>query len=163
MDPLMVDRLLSVFLAVLLCVPLGAQETVTFRRGSTMYVDSNGKIRSAVVNVSPSEGTVTVLDKKTGEEVKSFSREELAKTNPEMKGVVYTFGKKFRTKTVVGLSLVCIICGVATMFSKSKWHWITIQNGSDVLVLRASKRDYQRMRLQVSAALGVPLEIADDT
>ena len=57
---------------------------------------------------------------------------------------------------------MCLIYGVATMFSKSKWHWITIQNDSDVLVLRASKKDYQRMRLQVSAALGVPLEIADD-
>ena len=127
-----------------------------------MYVDLDGKTRPAIVNVVPSDGTVTVLDKKTKVEVRSFRREDLAKTDPELRGVVYTFGKKFRTKTVVGVSLVCIVCGIATMFSKSKWHWITIQNDSDVLVLRAGKRDYQRMRLQISAALGVPLEIADD-
>ena len=128
-----------------------------------MYVNAEGKTRPAIVHVLPSEGAVKVLDKKTGTEVQSFTREELAKTDPEMKGVVYTFGKKFRAKTVVGLSLVCIVCGVATMFSKSKWHWITIQNDANVRVLRASKKDYQRMRLQISAALGVPLEIADDT
>ncbi len=159
----MTRQLLATLLATLLCLPLVAQDTIVFRKGSTMYVNAEGKTRPAIVHVLPSEGAVKVLDKKTGTEVQSFTREELAETDPELKGVVYTFGKKFRTKTVVGLSLVCIVCGLATMFSKSKWHWITIQNDAYVLVLRASKRDYQRMRLQISGALGVPLEIADDT
>lgn len=128
-----------------------------------MYVDAEGKNRPAIVQVLPAGGSVKVLDRKSGVEVATFTREELAKTDPALKGVVYTFGKKFRTKTVVGLSVVCLVCGIATMFSKSKWHWITIQNDSKVTVLRSSKKDYRRMRLQVSAALGVPLEIADDS
>lgn len=159
----MFQRVWALTIATALCISSYAFATddVVFRRGSTMYIANDGKSKAAIVRVSPSAGTVTVLDKKSGDEVSQFTREAMAATSPELRGVVYTFGKKFRTKTVVGLTVVCFVCGIATMFNRSKWHWITIQNDAKIQVLRAPKRDYERMRLQISAALGVPLEIAE--
>ncbi len=65
----MIRPFLAVLIVISLCPPLGAQQTVTFRKGSTMYVDLDGKVRPAIVNVVPSKGTVIVLDKKTKAEV----------------------------------------------------------------------------------------------
>ena len=63
---------------------------------------------------------------------------------------------------MIGTAIVFWPAAIVTVFRKSKHHWITIQSGSKLAPLRASKKNYMRLRAQVAAALGVLPVTADD-
>ena len=153
------NRIIVIALA-LTSLAQAATGPIEFREGSLKILTPNGDQKKVIVRVWPGAARVDVLYQ-DGTPYMGFTKEDFEK-NEETSAVTYSYSKHHRTKTLVGTAIVFWPAAVVTVFRKSTHHWITIQSGSKLAPLRASKKNYMRLRSQVAAALGVLPVIADD-
>ncbi len=62
--------------SALVASPAFSDDFIVFDRGSTMYVDAEGKNRKVIFRFAPASGTVEILDHETGTEAMVFGRPE---------------------------------------------------------------------------------------
>ena len=75
-----------------------------------------------------------------------------------IKSAEYSYAKSPRWKSAIGLSIVCIVCGVATAFMKGKKHWLTIGGTGDFAVIQLDKGNYKLIVPAFEAKSGVTVE-----
>jgi hypothetical protein len=80
-----------------------------------------------------------------------------------LKSAEYSYSKSPRWKSAIGLSILCIVCGVATAFMKGKKHWLAVTGDGEYAVLQLDKGNYKIILPAFEAKAGRKIEtLADD-
>jgi hypothetical protein len=114
-------------------------------------VQQDGKTESpdAVLVLEPDK--LVIESKKTKAPIKSLPYASI-------KSAEYSYAKSPRWKSAIGLSIVCIVCGVATAFMKGKKHWLTIGGTGEFAVIQLDKNNYKIILTAFQAKSGITVE-----
>lgn len=119
-----------------------------------VMVQEDGKSEStdAVLSLEPGR---LVLHSKKGTELKVFPYASI--TSAE-----YSYAKSPRWKSALGLSVVCLPCGVATAFMKGKKHWLTVSGAGEYAVIQLDKDNYKLILPALQAKSGITVATVAD-
>jgi len=92
-----------------------------------------------------------VLSKQGMSELKAFP-------NGAIKSAEYSYSKRPRWKSGVGVALAAGVFAIPIFFMKGKQHWLTIQTENDYAVLRLDKNNYKIVLPAFEARTGVRVE-----
>ena len=106
--------------------------------------DAKGKIKMVKTVLLIEDDSVQIGDR-------TFTREAV-------KEVTYSRAKSPRTKSAIGIGIICLPCGIATAFMKGKKHWLTLQDDNGFAILRLEKGNHMQITAAVEAALNVNAE-----
>ena len=143
--------------ALALLVSLNAGTAAPYAQSIDRYVnvkvmvqqDDKTESTDAVLVLEPDK--LVIESKKTKAPIKSFPYASI-------KSAEYPYAKSPRWKSAIGLSIVCIVCGVATAFMKGKKHWLTIGGTGDFAVIQLDKGNYKLIVPAFEAKSGVTVE-----
>lgn len=80
-----------------------------------------------------------------------------------LKSAEYSYSKSPRWKSAIGVSVLCIVCGVATAFMKGKKHWLAVAGDGDYALMQLDKGNYKIILPAFEARSGQKIaNVADD-
>jgi hypothetical protein len=142
------ERIVGVLALVALLGPIvhgQAGETFSKARLSLQVGD---KTRAVDVNVVYEPTALVVIDKNTGQPLKTFPY-------AEMKGGEYSFAKSPRWKTAILVSPLFL-------FTSGKKHWFLAQGASDYALLHLDKSNYRMVLASFETRTGKKVEMVGD-
>lgn len=149
--------------AVLVVVSLLAPSTVALARPAG--VDQFRGVKLMINTGDKSEATDAVVALEDDAFVVRAKGGAVLKTIPyaAIKSAEYSYSKSPRWKSAIGVSLICIVCGVATAFMKGKKHWLTVTGAGEYALLQVDKDTYKTLLPAFESRSGVKVEtVADD-
>ena len=97
------------------------------------------------------EDAALVLRNEAGTVLKEFAYADI-------KGAEYSYAKSPRWKSALGMSVLCIVCGVGMAFMKGKRHWMAVTTEKDYMMLQLDKNNFRSILPAFEAKSGVKVE-----
>ena len=146
-------KVIAAVLLVTMTAGLSARSIDEYKQIKVMLQkDGKPEPADAVLVLEPDK---MVIQSKKGVELKALPYASI--TSAE-----YSYAKSPRWKSAIGLSLVCLVCGVATAFMKGKKHWLTVSGGGDFAVMQLDKDNYKIIIPAFQAKSGITVSTVGD-
>lgn len=145
---------MQIIAATLIASLLAPQSVDQFKNIKLMVnTDNKSETTDAILSLEPDR---LVLLSKKGVELKSLRYADI-------KSAEYSYSKSPRWKSAIGLSVICIVCGLATAFMKGKKHWLTVGGTGDFALIQLDKDNYKMVLPAFEAKSGRQVETVTAT
>lgn len=114
----------------------------------------DGKSKEVEVRLILTGDRIDIVDKKTSERLRHIRYERIDKA-------AYSFSKHPRWKTGAAAAVATGVLATPLFFMKSTRHWLTVRAGTDVLILRLDKSNYQTVVPTLESRAGLKVEMVE--
>lgn len=114
----------------------------------------DGKSREVEVRVILTVDRIDVVDKKTSERLRQVRYDRIDRA-------AYSFSKHPRWKAGAAAAVASGVLAAPLFFMKSTRHWLTVQAGTDVLILRLDKSNFQTVVPTLESRGGLKVEMVE--